>query len=58
MRSVRALGSSRWGRGLLRTACAAGAAILLSGLSGCVVRGGYGCGPIIWEIALYGHGCR
>lgn len=55
--------SARRARTLL---LAAVGAILLGGLSGCMVRGGYGCGPFLFEVGWNavcpgghgGGGCR
>lgn len=46
---------TRKARSLFLAALAAGGAILLSGLSGCVVRGGYGCGPVSFGAAWHSH---
>ncbi len=45
-------GSSRKSRTLRLFALLAGGAILLGGLGGCVIRGGYGCGPVIWRVGF------
>ncbi len=50
--------SASKGRMLLRAALVAGGVLLLSGLSGCVISGGYGygCGPVVFRFGWHG-GC-